>query len=74
MGHWMGQGPRDQLRFPTINHPVPAYLGIGSFEDSMRSVRDIQPKVPPYGPAGKEDPQALKAKLQCDPETQEYLY
>ena len=49
---------------PTIKHPVPGYLGLGSFEDSMRSVRDIQPVVPPYGPAGKQDPQALKAKLQ----------
>lgn len=49
---------------PKVQHSIPEWMGYGSYEDSMRSVREIQPKVPPHGPAGPMDRKALRFKLQ----------
>jgi hypothetical protein len=46
---------------PVYEHAIPEHQGIGSYEDSMRSVRAIAPEAPP---AGTSDANALRFKLQ----------
>ena len=46
---------------PVYQHPVPEHIGIGSYEDSLRSVKDIAPKAPP---STAQKAGALRFKLQ----------
>lgn len=49
-------------RLPVYAHPVPEHLGVGSYEDSMRSVKAIAPVAPPSR-AGAGGP-AMRFKMQ----------
>jgi hypothetical protein len=46
---------------PNYKHEIPEHSGIGSYEDSMRSVKAIAPEAPP---SGSSNSKALRFKLQ----------
>ena len=48
-------------KIPAYQHPIPQHLGIGSYEDSLRSVKAIAPEAPP---SRSGDNGALRFKLQ----------